>query len=235
MFGLIRKKPRVISLVDLSKQWAGDPQPQQSDQAQNDTEPIPAWAHAEITQFYTRVNTVLPPGDPARAVITQILTMLDEQGDCPAEIPTQNGSSISLRDYTLETANIVFDMVSKAYPDPETVMGKMVIIALAHWLGVVSSAEVLGGIPAKSILIVGNLTSQLSYKDKIAEAIKTFTENRPKTQEARTLKAASARARKNLIERTRVLSQTRRAPIIDIETIKQVVHAPLGGGEDAKA
>ncbi|MEJ2717408.1 MAG: hypothetical protein P8182_09760 [Deltaproteobacteria bacterium] len=190
------------------------------------------WAHDDINSFQSQyVDAFLPASDPARSAIAELLTILDEQGDCPSTMPESVSgeehvsAKISLRAYSLETARIAFDMIRRGHRDPEMLMGKILIIALGHQVGVISDADILGGVSAKSVLLLDALIQDLPYKESIVNAVRTFRENNVKSDEARILKAASSAAGKKECERTEVLSKTRREPFPDIEQIKRAIQA----------
>jgi len=221
---LHRPKVREIPLEQLAALWV---ERDETDQ-ERELKLSDKWLHDEINGFYSQyVNTSLPPSDPARPVIEEILTLLDEQGYCPSApgtIPEEEiYAEISLREYSLEVARIAYEMVLKGHKDPELLLGKIFIITLGHQLGVLSSEQMLGGVPAKSLLILEPHIRDLAYRDAIVEAIRTFTGNHPKSQEARILKAASSAARKREYERARVFSKVWHQAPVDIEDIKKAI------------
>jgi hypothetical protein len=191
------------------------------------------WAHEDIHQFYIQYISpsfsILGPAGPA---IDQILTLLDHHGDCPSSLDDSETekafSGITLRDHSLTVARIAVDMIKKAHRDYELILGKILIICLGHCLGILSSANIIGGIPAKSILILDPLIQDLPFKQDIITAIRTFSDNHPKTDEAKILKAASATARKNELERSTVISEIGHLGVIDIKKIRAAIQSPEG-------
>jgi len=188
------------------------------------------WAHEDINSFHSQyVDSFLPATDPARPVIAELLSLLDEQGDYPSTMPESVSgeehvsAKISLRAYSLETARIAFDMIRKGHRNPEMLMGKILVITLGHQLGVISDADILGGVSAKSVLLLDPLIQGLPYKESIVNAVRTFRENHVKSDEARILRAASSAAGKKEYERTEVLSKAQREPFPDIEQIKRAI------------
>ena len=227
-----RPKQRLIPLEQLARLWLDSPAPEFKGGSKIAER---TWLHDEINVFYTRyIVSSLPSSDPAHPVIEEILALLDEQGDCPSITPGKTGgedeffAEISLLEYSLEVARIVYEMVTKAHRDPEMILGKIFITALGHQLGAVSDVETLGGIPEKSLLILDPLIRDLPYRGSIIEAIRTYNGNRQKTQEARILSAASGAAKKKLYERARVLSRVWNQPSIDIEEIKKAIREEGG-------
>jgi len=221
-------KEREIPLERLARLWLEDSG--LANDKEGSKEVHMTWAHEEINSFYSGcVESFLPRTDPARPVIAQILTILDEQGDCPSAITGEKDeevfSEISLREYSLEVARIAFDIVKRGHRDPEMLMGKILIISVGHQLGVISKANILGGVSAKSILMLDPMIRDLPYKESIIPAIRTFRGNNPKTPESKILRAASSAARKKEYERARVFSMAwhKPSPSIDIEEIKSAI------------
>ncbi len=229
---LHRPRQRQIPLEQLARLWLDNPEPE----TKGGPEIVTHWMHKELNGFYSQyIHSFLPPANPARPVLIEILTLLDERGDCPSSIPEPGHESedevfaeISLLEYSLEVARIAHEMVMRGHRDPEMLMGKILIIALGHQLGVISEARTLGGIPAKSILLLEPLIRSLPYRESIVEAITTFRGNHPKSQEAKILKAASSAARKNQSERAKVFSKAWNQPSMDIEEIKKALKEEEG-------
>jgi hypothetical protein len=234
-------RPRVqqVPLERLARLWVKESELSSHGQRDFQTASMP-WAHDDINSFQSQyVDAFLPASDPARPVIKQLLTLLDEHGDCPSCLPTESvettseagsegeyiSAKTSLRTYSIETARIAFNMIRRGHRDPEMLMGKILIIALGHQLGVISQADILGGVSAKSVLLLDPLIQGLPYKESIVNAVRTFRENHVKSDEARILRAASSAAGKKECERTEVLSKTRRKPFPDIEQIKRAIQA----------
>jgi len=228
---LHRPKVQQVPLERLARLWVKESE--LSSQGQREFQRTSmTWVHDDINTFHSQyVDTSLPASDPARSVIEHLLTILDEQGDWPSTMPESDSeeehasAKILLRTYSLETARIAIDMIRKGHRDPEMLMGKILIIALGHQLGVISDADILGGISAKSVLLLDPLIQGLPYKESVVNAVRTFRENHVKSDEARILRAASSAAGKKEYERTEVLSNARREPFSDIEQIKRAIQA----------
>jgi hypothetical protein len=118
------------------------------------------------------------------------------------------------------------DMIKKAHRDYELILGKIVIICLGHRLGILSSATTIGGVSARSLLMLHPLIQDLAFKNNIITAIRTFEDNHPKIDEARILKAATLAARKHLKERSEVLSQMDQQGVLDISKIRAAIFSP---------
>lgn len=224
---LHRPKVQQVPLERLARLWMKDSPLSNHGQGEFQRASM-TWAHDDINRFYSQnVDSFLPESDSARPVIAQLLTLLDEQGDCPSTDSKEKPISarIPLRAYSLETARIAFEMIRKGHRDPEMLMGKILIIALGHQLGVISDADILGGVSAKSVLLLDPLIQDLPYRESIVNAVRTFRKNHAKSDEARILGAASSAARKKEHERSEVLSKTSREPFPDIEQIKRAIQA----------
>lgn len=232
---LHRPREREIPLERLASLWLDEPATnQRSDQKLTTT-----WTHEDINSFYSQyVDPVLPPSDPARQAIQRLLTILDEQGDCPSAVPASESlaramheppkeahifAEISLLEYSLEVARIALDMIRKGHRDYEMIAGKVLIIALGHQVGMISNADIFGGVSAKSVLILDPLIRDLPYRESIVNAIRTFTANHLKTPEAKILSAASSAARKNEYERARVFSEAWGHSPVNIDKIKAAI------------
>jgi hypothetical protein len=88
-------------------------------------------------------------------------------------------------------------MIKKAHRDYDMILGKTLIICLGHGLGALSSTQIIGGLIAKTLLILDPLIQDLSFKQDIVLALLTFGENHPRTDGAKILKAASFAARRS--------------------------------------
>jgi len=195
------------------------------------------WSHGDINSFCAQyIRPYLPSLGRALPVIERILGMLDEQGDCPSSLSVKGEAAspdfveegilagLTLREYSLHVARITHDLIKKGHK--ETMMGKFLILALGHKLGILSGADMLGGVSVKSVLMLDPLLQDLPYRDDIMVAIRMYQDNRPKTDAARILKGASAAAGKAMSERAKVLSKACRRPSVDIEKISAAIHSP---------
>lgn len=121
---------------------------------------------------------------PAAPIIDRILTLLDESGDCPysCDDPLEEKipSAITLREQSQAVAKIVVGMIKKAHRDYETILGQILIICLGHGLGVISPRNAIGGMTARTLLILNPMIQELPYKQDIVLAILTFREPNPK-------------------------------------------------------
>jgi hypothetical protein len=226
----ICSKRKEIPLNLLSRLWT-ETEPIRQPSFQNQ---MPSkWRHEDIHQFYLQyISPNLSILGPAGLVIDQILTLLDHHGDCPCSLDDSETekvfSGITLRDHSLTVTRIAVDMIKKAHRDYELILGKILVICLGHCFGILSSANIIGGVPAKSLLLLDPLIQDLSFKQDIITAIRTFGDNHPKTDEAKILKAASAISRKNELERLTVLSEINHPDAFDIQKIRAAIQ-PLEG------
>jgi hypothetical protein len=226
----ICSKRKEIPLNLLSRLWT-ETEPIRQPSFQN---PIKSkWAHEDIHQFYIQyISPSLSILGPAGPVIDQILTLLDHHVDCPSCLNDSESEKpfigITLREHSLMVSRIAVDMIKKAHRDYELILGKILVICLGHCLGILSSANIIGGVPSKSLLILDPLIQDLPFKKDIITAIRTFGDNHPKTDEAKILKAASSVARKNELERLTVLSEINRPDVFDIQKIRTAIQSPEG-------
>jgi len=188
------------------------------------------WAHEDIHQFH--IQYILPSLSilgPAGAAIDQILTLLDCHGDCPSSLDDSEAEKafvgITLREHSLLVTRIAVDMIKKAHRDYELILGKILVVCLGHCLGILSSANIIGGVPGKSLLLIDPLIQDLPFKEDIVTAIRTFGDNHPKTDEAKILKAASTASRKNELERLTVISEINRPEVFDIQKIRAAIQS----------
>jgi len=109
-------------------------------------------------------------------VVEQILTMLHHHGDTPlveTEITALAGSTqrdqclaqITLRQHSLNVAREAMDMIKRHHEDYEMIVGRILIIALGHALGLCSKAQVPGGRWTKRLLILEPMIQHLPWKD----------------------------------------------------------------------
>lgn len=226
----ICSKRKEIPLNFLSRLWT-ETEPIRQPSFQN---PLQSkWTHKDIHQFYIQyISPNLSILGPAGPVIDQILTLLDHHGDCPSSLDDseteKSFTGITLREHSLAVSRISVDMIKKTHRDYELILGKVLIICLGHSLGILSSANIIGGVPAKSLLLLDPLIQDLSFKQDIISAIRSFGDNHPKTDEAKILKAASAIARKNERERLTVLSEINHPDVFDIQKIRAAIQSPEG-------
>jgi hypothetical protein len=225
---LNRNRQKEIPLEFLSRLWIEKEMPKKSS-LQN---PITAhWTHADINQFYAQYVAPLSAALGTTApVIEHLLTLLDDKGDCSFCVDEMDEEktliNISLRDHSLTVARMAVDMIKKAHRDYELILGKILIICLGHRLGILSSATTIGGVSARSLLMLHPIIQDLSFKQDIITAIRTFEDNHPKADEARILKAATLAARKHLNERSEVLSQMDKQGVLDISKIRTAIFSP---------
>jgi hypothetical protein len=225
---LNRNRQKEIPLEFLSRLWIEKEMPKQSS-LQN---PMSAhWTHADINQFYARY--IVPNSAAlghAAPVTEHLLTLLDDKGDCPSFSEDLNDekifTKISLREHSLTVTRMAVDIIKKVHRDFELILGKILIICLGHRLGILSSATNIGGVSARSLLMLHPLIQDLDFKNNIITAIRTFEDNHPKTDETRILKAATLSARKHLKERSEVLSQMDQQGVLDISKIRAAIFSP---------
>ena len=232
-----------MALEALSVLWVHDAPPLNLTEEQQDPA-RPAggevrWIHSEINSFYrTYVQPYEVAMGPSRQVVEQILTMLDHYGDTPS-IETETGAvacsttskpeqclaQITLREHSLNVAREAVDMIKRHHKDYEMMVGRILIITLGHALGLCSKAQVPGGGWTKTLLILEPMIQDLPWKDIVFEAISTFQSNKPKSQEARILRAAEAASRKKELQRVQLLSATPGVPM-DINKVREMVGLP---------
>lgn len=220
IFGTGRKE---ISLHLLSRLWV------EKENLEKAALQYPAandWAHQDIHHFYSQY---IAPNRMALGatgpVIHRILSMLDNAGDCAADMDDSGEEkmpvTISLREHSLCVARIAVDMIKKTYRDDDMIVGKILIICLGHGLGALSSSVCVGGVMAKTLLILDPMIQALPFKQDIVLAILTFGETHPKAESAIILKAASRAARKKEVESAQVYSEINRLDVVlDIKKIK---------------
>lgn len=230
-----------MALEALSVLWVHDAPPLNLREEQQDPA-RPAggevrWIHSEINSFHrTYVQPHRAAMGPSRQVVEQILTMLDHHGDTPSvETNTtalasstqrdQRLAQITLREHSLNVAREAMDMIKRHHKDYEMMVGRILIITLGHALGLCSKAQVPGGGWTKTLLILEPMIQDLPWKDIVFEAISTFQSNKPKSQEARILRAAEAASRKKELQRLELLSATPGVPV-DINKVREMVGLP---------
>jgi len=233
---LHRPKTTTVPLEALSVLWAHDSAPLNLREGQQDEV---RWIHSEINSFYrTYVQPYRAGMGPSRQVVEQILTMLDHHGDTPSvetetaalACSTQSDSDerlaqITLREHSLNVAREAMDMIKRHHKDYEMMAGRILIIALGHDLGLCSKARVPGDGWTKSLLILEPMVQDLPWKDIVFEAISTFQSNKPKSQEARILRAAEAASRKKELQRLELMSATPGVPM-DINKVREMIGLP---------
>ena len=227
-----RARRKEIPLYLLSRLWIEKEMHEKSSLKNSITG---KWAHDDINQFYAQyiVPNMAVIG-PAASVIDQILSLLDDAGNClfreepSIEIEIDEFPVVALREHSLNVARIAVDMIKKAHGHYDMILGKTLIICLGHGLGALSSAQILGGLIAKTLLILDPLIQDLSFKQDIVLALLTFGENHPRTDGAKILKAASFAARRNQQERTRVMSKINHRDVLDIQQIRAAIQPSQG-------
>jgi len=196
-------------------------------------DPTNDWAHQDVHQFYnqyiapnmTALGTAVP-------VIHQILAILDNAGDWAADMDDSEEekmpvSTTTLREHSFCVARIAVDMIKKTHRDYDMILGKILIICIGHGLGALSSSVTIGGVMAKTLLILDPMIQDLPFKQDIVLAILTFGENHPKAEAAKILKAASCAARKKEVESAQVFSEIRQPDVLDIKKIRAAIQPPL--------
>ncbi len=224
---LNRKRQKEIPLNLLARLWTEKEMTESSLQHL----PVPYWQNFDINQFYAAyVGPNTAAIGTSRPVIVHLLTLLDDKGDCFSDSHDpeneKNGSGISLREHSLCVARMAVDMIKKAHRDYELILGKILIISLGHRLGILSAAAAVGGISARSIMILHPLIQDLPFKQDVIAAIRSFEDNHPKTDEAKILKASALAATKHLKDRTKVLSEMDHPAVPDIAKIRAAIFSP---------
>ena len=222
---LNKNRRKEIPLELLSRLWIEKEMPEKS-LLQNPM--ANRWGNSNINQFY---GQYIAPNyaaiGPAGLVIEHLLTLLDDKGGCPFIADNLNEekmfASISLREYSLTVARMAIDMIKEAHRDYELILGKILIISLGHHLGILSSSTTIGGVSARSLIMLHPLIQDFSFKKDIITAIRTFEDNHPKTDEAKILKAAVLAAKKHEKERSEVLSGMDHQAMSDITKIRAAI------------
>ena len=229
-----RARRKEIPLYLLSRLWIEKEMHEKSSLKNSITG---KWAHDDINQFYAQyIAPNMAVIGPTASVIDQILSLLDDAGCCPfreepsneIEIEDDGFPVVTLREHSLNVARIAVDMIKKAHRDYDMILGKTLIICLGHGLGALSSTQIIGGLIAKTLLILDPLIQDLPFKQDIVLALLTFSENHPRTDGAKILKAASFATRRNQQERTRVLSTINRPDSLNIQQIRAAIQPPQG-------
>ncbi len=185
----------VANLADLSHLWTDD-EIEIKDAAclwrertakQSSQQPRPEFKHEEIDQFFTEMIEDRPSvRGVRRTLIIKILTMIDEEGDCPSVVRTHKDEAehmYSDDSYALlatvplyrHTLTVTRNFIAKA--DQEALLADMIIIALAHDIGKIPSYHdgmySSGDHPVIAGLILNNIPEYISLpnRDDIHRAI----------------------------------------------------------------
>ncbi|GAM08268.1 hypothetical protein OR1_00539 [Geobacter sp. OR-1] len=185
----------VASLAELSHLWTDD-EIEIKDAAclwrertakQSPQQPKPEFRHDEIDQFFTEMIEDRPSVSGVRkTLIIKILTMLDDEGDCPSVVRTHKDEAehmYSDDSYALlatvplyrHTLTVTRNFIAKA--DQEALLADMIIIALAHDIGKIPSYHdgmySSGDHPVIAGLILNNIPEYISLpnRDDIHRAI----------------------------------------------------------------
>lgn len=185
----------VARLADLSYLWTDneieikDAACLWRERAANQTtkQPRPVFKHEEIDQFFTEMIENRPSVNGVRrALIIKILSMLDDEGDCPSVVRVHKDEAeriYSDDSYALlatvplyrHTLTVTRNFIAKA--DQEALLADMIIIALAHDIGKIPSYHdgmySSGDHPIIAGLILNNIPEYLSLpnRDDIHRAI----------------------------------------------------------------
>jgi len=184
----------VASLAELSHLWTDD-EIEIKDAAclwrertaKQSPQPKPDFRHDEIDHFFTEMIEDRPSvSGVRRTLIIKILTMLDEEGDCPSVVRTHKDEAehmYSDDSYALlatvplyrHTLTVTRNFIAKA--DQEALLADMIIIALAHDIGKIPSYHdgmySSGDHPVIAGLILNNIPEYISLpnRDDIHRAI----------------------------------------------------------------
>ena len=223
---LHRPKTTTVALEALCVLWVHDSATLKPFMKEDEQDAV-RWINTDINSFYrTYVQPFSAAMGPSRGVVEQILTMLDHQGNVPSvannETSDQRLAQITLREHSLNVAREAVDMLKKHHKDYEMMMGRILIIALGHDLGLCSKAQLFDSVSTKSLLILEPMIQDLPFKEIIFEAISSFNKSNPKSQEARILRAAEAATRKKELMRIQLLSSTPGVPI-DVRKVQEMV------------
>ena len=225
---LIGTRRQEIPLNLLSRLWI---EKEMSGKSSLNTPITRQWVHNDITQFYARyITPKMTALGPAVPVINHLLTLLDNAGNCLAckDIfdATAGITNVTLREHSLNVSRIAVDMIKKAHRDYDKILGKILIICLGHGIGILSSTNTIGGVVAKTLLMIDPLIHDLPYKQDIITAILTACEGNPKTDGAKILKSVFFAAKQQETERSKVLSEISRPNIPDIQKIRAAIQTP---------
>jgi len=176
-----KHKNMTISIQELANIWR-----EENSQTNKDNEEV-KYNHGEIQDIYDRyVKDKTFSNSPAGDVIREILTLLDEEGDCPSVVNSK-GEPESYADkntYDIlaqvplykHTINVAENMI-KAFRNSAAMLPKVLITALGHDLGKLPSMRKklysMGDHPLISITILEGLKGyrELQFKDEISRAI----------------------------------------------------------------
>lgn len=230
-FSTLRKKvigarTREIPLNALARLWA---EKEMAKTSSSDTPRPCAWRNEDIHRFYVRyLMPNLSAIGPAVPVIIHLLNLLDDAGErfAPTDIfdETKGFSTVTLRTRSLAVARIAVDMTRKSHRDYENMLGKLLIICLGHGIGVLSSTKTIGGVVARTLMMIDPLIQNLSYKQDIVTAILTACETNPRNDEAWILKASIRAAQQQEMEQANVLSEFRLPDLPDMQQIRAAIH-----------
>jgi hypothetical protein len=170
-----------IEIKDASRLW------RERTAKQGTNQPRPEFKHEEIDQFFTEMIENRPSVNGVRrALIIKILTMLDDEGDCPSVVRAHKDEAeriYSDDSYALlatvplfrHTLTVTRNFIAKA--DQEALLADMIIIALAHDIGKIPSYHdgmySSGDHPIIAGLILNNIPEYVSLpnRDDIHRAI----------------------------------------------------------------
>lgn len=179
------------------------------------------WINSDTNDFYEEFvgpyeSTI---GPKALKAITEILRILDREGDCSSVASDEHWGDenlniysalekVSLRTHSFNTARNMLKILKREYSDFEMVVGKGLIAALGHDLGKIPRLRKAfystGDHPINSSMVVSNIVRELPYREEVVKAIRAHheTTNDPFTL---LLKEADNRAREEEISETRLL------------------------------
>ncbi|RMG61219.1 MAG: HD domain-containing protein, partial [Deltaproteobacteria bacterium] len=181
---------------------------------------LPAFNSKELNEFYKNhlapyVETALYSATmgPALDVIIKVLVILDTDGDCPSVVDAAGdpeadayGSSygllkkVTLREHSIHVAEEAVRIISGRYKEPEMLLGRVLIVALAHDLGKIprfrsGPAYVLGNHPAISAAVLEPLVTDLPGKEEVLKAVRDHHSATSSDPLIRILNEADRRAR----------------------------------------
>ncbi len=213
-----------IALGKLAKLWTEDETHGVEVEPPVASRTLPSFNAKELNEFYRNhlapyVETALYSATigPALDVIIKVLVILDTDGDCPsvadvAGDPEKDayGSSygilrkVTLREHSIHVAEESVRIISGRYREPELLLGRVLIVALAHDLGKIprfrsGPAYVLGNHPAISAAVLEPLLVDLPGKEEVLKAVRDHHSAASSDPLIRILHEADRRAREREI------------------------------------
>jgi len=213
-----------IPLESLSRLWVDDYGPTEVLPPVS-SRTLPQFSSKDISEFYRStlapyVETAMYSATigPALDAIIKVLLILDQEGDCPSVVdakgdPEQDdyGSyfdllrKVSLRVHSLNVAQeAVTGLNNSGYKEPELILGRVLVVALAHDLGKIpkfrqGTGYALGSHPSVSVAVVDPLLTEVANKEEILKAIRDHHHTGSNNMLVQIIREADRRAREKEI------------------------------------